>query len=229
MYGLSEGAEVDETAPLNPQTDYARSKVAAEEILAALATDDFGPVMLRNGTMYGLSPRMRFDTVLNSLVGSALTTGRITVLGDGEPWRPVVHVRDVARAFIAVLQAPEEVTRNQAFNIGTDALNIQVRTLGEAVRRAVPGSELEILSQPGADQRTYRTRFAKFASAFPAFEFEFNPVTGAAELAAALRAIGLTAEQFSSDRFTRLRRIRHLVDGGMVDESLRWTSAREAA
>ena len=133
MYGLSDGGAVDETSPLNPQTDYARSKVDGEQMLTGLATDEFSPILIRNGTMYGLSPRMRFDTVLNSLVGAALTTGKITVLGDGKPWRPVVHVRDVARGFLAMLEAPIEVVHSQAFNLGTDALNIQVRDLASAV------------------------------------------------------------------------------------------------
>ena len=131
MYGLSDGGVVDETSPLAPQTDYARSKVTAEAALSALADDRFSPVLIRNGTIYGLSPRMRFDTVLNSLVGAALTTGTITVLGDGKPWRPVVHVRDVARGFLTILEAPTEAVHGQAFNLGTAALNVQVRDLAE--------------------------------------------------------------------------------------------------
>jgi nucleoside-diphosphate-sugar epimerase len=222
MYGMSEGGAVDETSPLNPQTDYARSKVAAEEILTGLAADGFSPILLRNGTMYGLSPRMRFDTVLNSLVGAALTTGRITVLGDGEPWRPVVHVRDVARGFLAALDAPIEVVHNQAFNLGTDGLNIQVRDLARAVKDAVPQAELEVLSRPDADQRTYRTSFAKFERAFPDFRFEFTPQSGALELASALRGVGLTHDQYISDAFTRLKRLGRLIEDGRLDGDLRW-------
>lgn len=222
MYGMSEGGVVDETSPLNPQTDYARSKVAAEEILSGLATDGFSPILLRNGTMYGLSPRMRFDTVLNSLVGAALTTGKITVLGDGEPWRPVVHVRDVARGFLAALDAPIDVVHNQAFNLGTDSLNIQVRDLAGAVKDAVPEAELEVLSRPDADQRTYRTSFRKFERAFPNFRFEFTPQTGARQLAAALRGVGLTHEQYTSDAFTRLKRLGRLIEDGHLDGDLRW-------
>jgi nucleoside-diphosphate-sugar epimerase len=229
MYGLAEGADVDERSPLNPQTDYARSKVDAEADLAAMATDAFSPVLIRNGTMYGASPRMRFDTVLNSLVGSALTTDRVTVLGDGEPWRPVVHVRDVARGFLALLEAPRDLVHNEAYNLGTDALNIRVRDLAAAVKRAVPQADLEILSRPDADQRTYRTSFAKFAAAFPDFRFEFTPETGAAELASALSAAGLTEEQYRSDRFTRLKRLGHLIDSERLDAELRWRPAEVAA
>jgi nucleoside-diphosphate-sugar epimerase len=229
MYGLSEGGDVDENSPLNPQTDYARSKVEAEAALAELATDDFSPVLIRNGTMYGLSPRMRFDTVLNSLVGAALTTGTITVLGDGKPWRPVVHVRDVSRGFLAILEAPTETVHAQAFNLGTDALNIQVRDLADAVQRAVPTATLEVLSRADADQRTYRTSFAKFGAAFGDFRFEFTPETGAAELADALRGVGLTHEQFVSDAFTRLKRLGRLIEDGRLDGELRWRAAEVAA
>lgn len=229
MYGMSDGGDVDETSPLNPQTDYARSKVAAETALTELATDDFSPVLIRNGTMYGLSPRMRFDTVLNSLVGAALTTGKITVLGDGTPWRPVVHVRDVAFGFLTFLDAPAETVHSQAFNLGTAALNIQVRDLAAAVAEAVPTAELEVLSRPDADQRTYRTSFAKFENAFPGFRFRFTPQTGAVELADALRRVGLTHEQYVSDEFTRLKRIDRLISEGRVDEELRWRSAEAVA
>lgn len=229
MYGLSAGGEVDETSPLNPQTDYARSKVDAERALTDLASDTFSPVLIRNGTMYGLSPRMRFDTVLNSLVGAALTTNRITVLGDGEPWRPVVHVRDVSRGFLAILEAPVETIHNQAFNLGAETLNIQVRDLAKAVQAAVPEAKLEILSRPDADQRTYRTRFDKFGTSFPDFAFEFTPASGAFELAASLRAVGLTHEQYVSDAFTRLKRLGRLIDEHHVDDQLRWRRTELAA
>ncbi len=228
MYGLSEGGEVDEHSPLNPQTDYARSKVAAEQSLLELAAPDFSPVLLRNGTIYGFSPRMRFDTVLNSLVGSALTTGRITVLGDGRPWRPVVYIGDVARAFLAALEAPREMVHAQAFNVGAAALNKQVRELAAAVQHAVPGSDLEVLAQPDADQRTYRTNFGKWAATFPEFQFERTPEQGAVELAGILTEHDLTYAGFTSDRYTRLKRLRALLDSGALDDRLRWQVAEMA-
>jgi nucleoside-diphosphate-sugar epimerase len=228
MYGMAEGGTVDETSPLNPQTIYASSKVEAERDLSALADDTFSPVLLRNGTMYGVSPRMRFDTVLNSLTGWAVTTGTITILSDGEPWRPVVHVHDVSRAFLAALEAPVEVIHNQAFNVGADAVNTKVRDLAEAVQRAVPGSTVEIKAQPDADQRTYRTSFAKFASAFPDFELGYDVERGASELAARLQELGLTFEQFTSDRFTRLKRIDRLISEGRLDDALRWRDSQAA-
>jgi nucleoside-diphosphate-sugar epimerase len=222
MYGMSEGGIVDEESPLNPQTDYARSKVDAERALSALATDGFSPILLRNGTMYGVSPRMRFDTVLNSLSGWAVTTGTITVMGDGKPWRPVVHVRDVGRAFLAALDAPRDAVHNQAINVGADHLNTQVIDLARAVQRAVPGAELKVLAQSDADQRTYRTSFAKFARIFPSFTFERDVQAGADELAAALRDLKVSFDDFSGDRFTRLKRLNLLITEGRLDGELRW-------
>jgi len=222
MYGTSEAAVVDENAPLAPQTEYARSKVVAENMLRELADDRFSPIFCRNGTIYGLSPRMRFDTVLNNFVGNAFTTGRVVIHSDGTPWRPVVHVRDVARAFQAVLEAPREVIHNQAFNVGADQLNHQIRELGEIVSQIVPGCELALVPQPGSDQRTYKADFAKFGRHFPDFEFQWTASSGARELCEAFRDIGLTHETFVDKRFTRLKWLNYLLDSELLDETLRW-------
>lgn len=222
MYGMAEEAVVDEDSPLAPQTEYARSKVRAERAIAGLASDEFSPVFLRNGTVYGLSPRMRFDTVLNDLTGAATTMKRIVVYGDGQPWRPVVHVQDVTRAFEAVLRAPRDAVHNQAFNVGANVMNYRISELAGIVADTVGGCAVEVLSQPGADQRTYRTDFSKFARAFPEFRFKWTPADGARELWEAFQEIGLSAEDFADPRFTRLRWLRHLLDSGRLDGSLRW-------
>jgi nucleoside-diphosphate-sugar epimerase len=229
MYGMSEAAVVDENAPLAPQTEYARSKVDAEMALRRLADDRFSPTSCRNGTIYGLSPRMRFDTVLNNFMGSAFTTGRVVIHSDGTPWRPVVHVQDVARAFQAVLESPREIAHNAAFNVGANELNHQMRELGQIVAETVPGCELAAIPQPGADQRTYKADFAKFKRTFPAFDFRWTVRKGADELRAAFQRIGLTHGEFTDKRFTRLSWLQSLIDSGSVDESLRWIEVKARA
>jgi nucleoside-diphosphate-sugar epimerase len=222
MYGASEAAFVTEDSPLDPKTEYARSKVLAEHAISALADDTFSPTFLRNGTIYGLSPRMRFDTVLNDLVGSAIVNGRVVVYSDGTPWRPVVNVTDVARAFLHILDAPLERIHNQAFNMGADYLNHRVIELAETVTGIVPGCRLEVRAEAGADQRTYRTDFSKFARTFPTFEFSWTLQRGAKALYDALTAIPLTPELFSDKRFTRLRWLGHLLESGKIDNRLCW-------
>ena len=224
MYGMSEAAVVTEESPLDPKTAYARSKVNSERAIAQLAGGGFSPTFLRNGTIYGLSPRMRFDTVLNNLVGCAMTTGKVTLHSDGKPWRPVAHVQDIAQAFLRVLRAPVGLVHNQAFNNGEDRMNHQIIELAQTVARVVPGARLECLASPDADQRTYRTDFGKFARAFPDCRFRWTIADGAKELYDAFRAIGLRHEDFVDRRFTRLKWLRYLLDSGRLDQSLRWQS-----
>jgi nucleoside-diphosphate-sugar epimerase len=229
MYGAAEALVVDENAPLDPKTAYARSKVRAEAAISQLADDSFSPVFLRNGTVYGLSPRMRFDTVFNDLLGRAVATRRIVVYGDGKPWRPVVHVEDVVRAFAAALEAPREKVHNEAFNTGAEHLNHQVGELARIVAEAVPGCEVEVLGRPGADQRTYKADFSKWARTFPECEFRWSAKRGATELRDAFEAIGLTLETFEDARFTRLKWLAHLIESRSLDSDLRWNGARAAA
>jgi nucleoside-diphosphate-sugar epimerase len=228
MYGMSEAAVVTEESPLDPKTEYARSKVKSERAIAELTSGSFSPTFLRNGTVYGVSPRMRFDTVFNDLMGAAVTTGKVTLYSDGKPWRPVVHVQDVARAFLAVLEAPIADVRNQAFNTGANYLNHQIIELAEIVANTVPGCRLEILARPGADQRTYKADFGKFARVFPNFSFKWRAKDGARELYETFKRIGLTHDGFTDRRFTRLKWLRYLLDSGQVDNSLRWQAREEA-
>lgn len=229
MYGMSEAEVVTEESPLDPKTEYARSKVKSERAIRALADDHFSPTFMRNGTVYGVSPRMRFDTVLNDLMGAAVTTGKVTLYSDGKPWRPVVHVEDVSRAFLAALQAPIADVWNQAFNTGANHLNHQVIDLAEIVSETVPGCKLEILAQPGADQRTYKADFGKFARTFPNFAFNWTAQRGARQLYETFKAIGLTYDNFVDKRFTRLKWLRYLLDTGQLDSSLRWSGGMESA
>ena len=223
MYGMSEAEVVDETAPLDPKTVYARSKVKSEMAIREMASDGFSPIFLRNGTVYGLSPRMRFDTVLNDLTAAAVTTGKVVVFSDGTPWRPVVHVEDVARTFQAVLEAPRADIHNQAINNGADHLNHQVRELAAVAAAAVPGCEVEIRGEASADQRTYKADFSKFARTFPDFRFKWTAETGAKDLAGAFQRFGLSLEQVQGERFIRLKWLNHLIETKRLGPSLRWS------
>jgi nucleoside-diphosphate-sugar epimerase len=222
MYGMSSAGVVTEESPVDPKTEYARSKVRAEQAITQLAGEGFSPTFLRNGTIYGLSPRMRFDTVLNDLVGMAVTTGKVSLYSDGKPWRPVVHVRDVARVFLMVLEAPLADVHNQTFNTGANHLNHQIIELAEIVAKTVPGCELEILAQPGADQRTYKADFGKFARVFGNFEFQWTAEKGVRELHDAFTRIGLDRGVFTDKKFTRLKWLKHLLSTDQLDHDLRW-------
>ena len=226
MYGAAAGDErVSEEAPLRPLTAYAVSKVRSEEALAELADVDFVPVFMRNATVYGSSPRLRFDVVLNNLSGWAYTTGRVRILSDGTPWRPIVHVRDVARASLAMLEAPADVVRGVAFNVGANDENYQVRNLATIVEETFPDCTIEYAEGAGPDPRSYRVDFSRLERALPDFATTWTAADGARELRDAFEQVALTAEGFQGDKYTRLARLRLLADEGRLDEQLHWVDA----
>jgi nucleoside-diphosphate-sugar epimerase len=217
---------VDESAPLKPLTAYAESKVLSEEALADLADEDFSPIFMRNATAYGVSPRLRVDLVLNNLVGWAFTTGKVKIMSDGTPWRPLIHVEDISRATLAVLGAPREAVHGEAFNVGRNAENYQVRDLAEIVRETVGDCEVEYAGSGDPDPRSYRVDFTKFAEAFPDAGLRWTARDGAQEVLDAYREVDLTLEDFEGDRYIRLKRLRRLLDRGELDPELRWRAAR---
>jgi nucleoside-diphosphate-sugar epimerase len=220
IYGVAEdGVTVDEDAPMRPTTPYAASKVRVEDDLHELADSDFSPVYLRNATVYGMSPRLRADIVLNNLVGTAYLDGEVRVLSDGSPWRPLVHVRDVSEAFLAALEADRECVHDCALNVGSDAGNYRVRDLA-SVAGEVTGAPVAILGAPDPDARSYRVSFARIEAALPAFRPGWTARSGAQELFDAYRAHGLTRELFER-RLTRLARIDDLLGDRLVGEDLR--------
>jgi nucleoside-diphosphate-sugar epimerase len=212
---------LDETAPFNPVSAYAVSKVKAEQGLSALADETFSPVFMRNATAYGVSPRTRFDLVLNNLSGWAYTAGVIKVMSDGTPWRPLVHIEDISRAALCAVAAPRSAVHNTAFNIGRDDANYQVRDIAMAVQCAFPDATLDITGETGGDSRSYRVSFDRALRGLPGFEPRWTLAMGVEELARFLRDGGLTDQTFDSRLFVRLKQLQHLMDNGEVDIALR--------
>jgi nucleoside-diphosphate-sugar epimerase len=224
MYGASEtDVLLDESAPLRPLTPYAESKVRAEEGLAEIASADFVVVSMRNATVYGSSPRLRLDIVLNNLAGWAHTTRQIRLMSDGSSWRPMIHVRDLTAVAVELLAAPEALIRDEAFNVGSASQNYAIRDLAE-VLADVTGCETSIASTATSDPRSYRVDFSKLERTFPALKLEWDARVGAIELMAAFAANGLTSEQFEGDAYVRLRRLKTLLEGQKLDSELRWAA-----
>ena len=222
-YGAAGEELITEEADFNPVTPYGRSKMFVERDLSQLANDDFTPTFLRNATAYGVSPRLRFDLVLNNLVAWALTTKRIYLKSDGTPWRPIVHVEDIARAFLVILESPREVVHNQAFNVGHTEENYRIRELAEIVAETVPGCQIEYAPDAGPDKRTYRVDCDKIARVLPDFKPQWDARRGAQELYEAYQAVGIRQEEFEGPRYKRLAHLQQLLDTGLLDASLRWS------
>jgi len=221
LYGAAGSAAVAEDADMYPVTPYGHAKVAAEQELSALADDSFSPTYLRNATAYGASPRQRLDIVVNNLTAAAVTTGQVRLQSDGSPWRPLVHIEDISAAFLAVLDAPRQLVHDEAFNVGVQEDNLQIRDVADMVRDGVAGSQVTLAEGAGPDLRNYRVDFSKLTDTFPDLKLRWRVRDGVAELAAAFAANGLTADDLASPRFIRLRRIRELLSAGLLDDMLR--------
>jgi nucleoside-diphosphate-sugar epimerase len=222
LYGKAGDELLQEDAAFNPVTPYGDSKVRVEADVAKLADEHFSPTFLRNATAYGMSPKLRGDLVVNNLVAFAYTTGEVLIGSDGTPWRPLVHVEDIGRAFLAVLHAPRELVHNEAFNVGSSAENYQIRDVAEMVQDVVPASRITYAEGGGPDPRCYRVDCSKLARILPAFQPQWTVRRGIEQLYRSYKACGLTLEAFLGTKYMRIKHIKKLQEEGRLDATLRW-------
>ena len=229
LYGKPETDDpVDETAPFNPQTPYGESKIKSEQEISPLASDDFSPTYLRNTTAYGWSPQLRGDIVVNNLTAYAFITGEVLIKSDGTPWRPLVHVEDICRAFLGLMEAPRDVVHNQAFNVGRTDENYQISTVADMVAEVVPNSKVVYAPGGEPDTRSYRVDFSKLANLVPAATPQWTVHKGIEELYGKYQEYGLTLEEFEN-RYLRIKHLRKLFAEGRLGEGVRWQGAEKAA
>jgi nucleoside-diphosphate-sugar epimerase len=212
VYGAGHKLDLDESDPLKPLTAYATSKIDAEQAITKLADNDFSPAFLRNATAYGHSPMLRIDLVVNNLLACAVATGEIRITSDGSPWRPLIHCRDMARAFVAFMEAPRERIHNKAVNVGGDSENYQVRDVGEQVKKLVPQAKITYTGELGADPRNYRVKFGLLNELLPEFKLQYNLASGMDELHRKLIDHGFSERDWLGDQFVRLRTLKDRLD-----------------
>ena len=226
VYGDSDVDMVNEESKTNPITPYSKSKLHAEKGITRLADSGFCPTFLRSATAYGISPMLRFDLVLNNFVAWAHTTGVILLKSDGLSWRPIVHIEDISRAFIAVLNAPIDLIHNQVFNVGITKENYKIRDLAKIVQDTVPNCQIEYSKDAGPDKRSYRVNFSKIAETLPSFKPKWNAFQGAKQLYDTYKKVEFTLEEFEGPRYQRIKHLQENIDNGRLDKNLLWRNSK---
>jgi nucleoside-diphosphate-sugar epimerase len=223
-YGAAGDGMLTEEASFNPVTPYGKSKVWTERDVSPMADDNFSPTFLRNATAYGVSPRLRFDLVLNNLAAWAFTTGKILMKSDGSPWRPIVHIRDIAGAFLAAVAAPRELIHNKAFNVGVTSDNLQIRDIARIVGQTIPDCNVQFADGASPDARNYRVNCDLLPETLSSFQPQWNARLGAKELYEAYKKYGITLDDFEGPRYQRIGHIRKLIEDGILDADMRFVS-----
>jgi len=222
IYGQTKKQKLNEDASMNHLSAYAHSKVNLESALNKLADDDFSPIYLRNGTVYGVSNNMRFDLVINNLMGWAFTTKEIKILSDGRAWRPIVHVKDVSNAFIAALKAPKDIIHNEAFNVGMNSENYQVKDMAEIIHDQMKDCEVKIMGENNPDQRDYNVNFDKINTLLRDFKPRWSLKKGVKELYDVFNEVNLSFKDFQDKNFTRLNQLKYLIEENLINKDLEW-------
>lgn len=219
-YGASSDDFIAENGRFNPVTPYGVSKVEVELAVNKLADETFSPTFLRASTAYGVSPRLRFDLVVNNLTAWAYTTGEVHLKSDGSPWRPIVHVEDIARAYIATIEAPRDMVHLEAFNVGQTSENYQIREIAEIVHSVVPGASVGFASGAGPDIRNYRVDCNHISRKLHGFKPQWTCRRGVEQLLESYTATGVTLEEFEGERFKRIAHIKRRIAEGSLTEDL---------
>lgn len=222
VYGAAGEEFIDENTEPNPVTPYGRSKIMSELDLIPMADDTFCPIFIRAATAYGVSPYLRFDLALNNLVAWAYTTEQVYLKSDGMAWRPFVHIKDIAQAYVRLLTAPADVVNCQAFNVGNTNENYRIKELATLVKDGVPGSKLVTAKDPIIDHRNYRVRCDKLKGLVPSYQTVWTAKMGVDEVYQAILGTGLKAEAFEGAQYNRIAHVRSMINKGLIGTDLRW-------
>ena len=211
----------NENSDLEPLTEYAKSKVKSESEILVLKDEEFCPTVLRNATVYGNSPSLRLDLVVNNLTASAFVTGKVKLLSDGTAWRPQLHVEDMSNAFLTVMESSEELIRGQIFNVGNNDENFKIYQIAEEVKKIIPGSKIEFVNKSNKDSRSYKVDFTKINNTL-GFKTKWNLEKGIKQLYDFFKKEKLIENDFHDKKFYRLKQLKWLIENNRLDNNLKF-------